>query len=1125
MAVPTVTGLDPASGPEGTDVLIIGTGFTEDVSRVRFGTYECQLNYTVISDTAIRAIAPAGSGAQTVYVTNPDGTNGSGVSFTFATYEGGSNNAPAISGVAPNTSATTDGEGGDSVVITGNYFSTAVAVSFGPTLATAVRAVFTVDSPTQITATAPRGEPGVQAYVFVENAYGTYSSTSTVNDFYYPAATIPTVTGLAPTSGFPGTVVTITGTEFIAATAVRFGTLFAQFTIVDATTITATVPGDQSFLGSAVSVYVTNPWGESSTYQTFTYASLGALRTTLTLSTGTPAMSPRDLWIEATGNITATLTAVYPPWAGETNVESKWYRLDSGATTKYTGTFTISGEGSHKVEFWAVGKDGVVEPVNVRYVNIVAATTVTGLAAAPGTGVIIYRWNPVKIVGVRYEVVIDTNANPSTLVATVESATYTFKVASPMTSYYCKVRAVSADGTSYAYSSIVGPTTALQTASDLADAAISKAKLATTIQPPTLVDSLPALPDAAYPVGSYVFLTTNKLLYVNKTNTVWTPVVSGSDLTNASLGPNLVPNSTSERDTTGQDLGQNASIIDFRGVNTTLAYRGTRSRRVTGQGTGSGDTYIVASDLIPVQVGDQFYASAYARCGLTESGSYGCRFYVQGLDASLAQSEGTADGFHQSTTWTLREHSHTIAQSTTQWVQLLLYGNFTTGRYGYWDDIVFRRKTGGVEIQDNSILWDNLATDVSTPITTAQSTADGKNKVIYSTSDASGTTGYVTGDIWFKVSSGQIIAQWQFVSGAWSARTLANAVIANLDAGKITTGSLSADRISTGSLDTNKLTASWLTAGAIAAGAIGANEIAADAIFAKQLVVADYENLIQNGNSELPLAPGLSLPVAHDSAEIEFRGVHNTSGAVYAGSQARRRVGVGTGTPAYIDFTGLIPCKAGDKFSFTAMGRMSTASVGALLYIQGYTAAGATTTNGNSGFANTTTYEAMSATYTVPTTTGSGATVWVMARGCVYATAGLYGYWDNLLMRKNLTGSLIVDGTISGVTISGATIVAASEMEILAGATSYFRGATAFETADNYFYALNCSTDLTVYGRIYPDTDFPGVGTGWASADGIWCQDNNSTSYRWKITYNSSARTLSMSRGTTRHVSAAFSVA
>ena len=86
----TVTGVDPASGPEGTLVVITGTDFTEDTSRVRFGTYDCGLNYSVISDTEISCVAPVGTGAQYVLVTTPAGTNPNGAQFTVATYEGGS---------------------------------------------------------------------------------------------------------------------------------------------------------------------------------------------------------------------------------------------------------------------------------------------------------------------------------------------------------------------------------------------------------------------------------------------------------------------------------------------------------------------------------------------------------------------------------------------------------------------------------------------------------------------------------------------------------------------------------------------------------------------------------------------------------------------------------------------------------------------------------------------------------------------------------------------------------------------------------------------------------------------------------------------------------------------------
>lgn len=82
------------------------------------------------------------------------------------------------------------------------------------------------------------------------------------------------------------------------------------------------------------------------------------------------------------------------------------------------------------------------------------------------------------------------------------------------------------------------------------------------------------------------------------------------------------------------------------------------------------------------------------------------------------------------------------------------------------------------------------ATAASTA-TTALSAANGKNKTWFSTSGP-GTTANTVGDIWFQkdAATQTIINQWEGVGGtSWSQKTLANSVIANLDAGKITAGS------------------------------------------------------------------------------------------------------------------------------------------------------------------------------------------------------------------------------------------------------------------------------------------------------------------------------------------------
>lgn len=73
----------------------------------------------------------------------------------------------------------------------------------------------------------------------------------------------------------------------------------------------------------------------------------------------------------------------------------------------------------------------------------------------------------------------------------------------------------------------------------------------------------------------------------------------------------------------------------------------------------------------------------------------------------------------------------------------------------------------------------------------AQATANGKNKVTYSTS-APGSTSNTAGDIWFRYSgSGVVIEQHVGLGGtSWQQQEISSAVIGNLDAGKITTGIL-----------------------------------------------------------------------------------------------------------------------------------------------------------------------------------------------------------------------------------------------------------------------------------------------------------------------------------------------
>jgi hypothetical protein len=57
-----------------------------------------------------------------------------------------------------------------------------------------------------------------------------------------PGAVAPRITGFSPSAGYPGQVITLTGTGFTGVTSVKFNTTAATFTVVSDTKITATVP-------------------------------------------------------------------------------------------------------------------------------------------------------------------------------------------------------------------------------------------------------------------------------------------------------------------------------------------------------------------------------------------------------------------------------------------------------------------------------------------------------------------------------------------------------------------------------------------------------------------------------------------------------------------------------------------------------------------------------------------------------------------------------------------------------------------------------------------------------------------------------------------------------------------
>lgn len=96
-----------------------------------------------------------------------------------------------------------------------------------------------------------------------------------------------------------------------------------------------------------------------------------------------------------------------------------------------------------------------------------------------------------------------------------------------------------------------------------------------------------------------------------------------------------------------------------------------------------------------------------------------------------------------------------------------------------------------------------LASIASLQATQAQTSADGKNSIYYSTSTP-GSTPNKAGDIWYQYGTvapyvNKVIAQWSGAGGtSWTSTGLSGLVLSTLDAGSITTGTLNAIEITAG---------------------------------------------------------------------------------------------------------------------------------------------------------------------------------------------------------------------------------------------------------------------------------------------------------------------------------------
>jgi hypothetical protein len=215
---PSITSFTPPGGLAGTVVTVLGSNFTGATAVSFNGT--AAASFTVNSATQLTATVAAGTTTGPITITAPTGSVTSAASFVVGP-------PPTITSFSPAA-----GPVGSSVVITGTGFTGATQVAFNGTVAP----TFTVNSPTQITATVP--PDATSGPVAVTTPVNTAVSAAS-----FAVILAPVITAFTPTAGAPGTVVVLTGNYFNGASQVTFNGIAAStFTVNSATQLTVTVP-------------------------------------------------------------------------------------------------------------------------------------------------------------------------------------------------------------------------------------------------------------------------------------------------------------------------------------------------------------------------------------------------------------------------------------------------------------------------------------------------------------------------------------------------------------------------------------------------------------------------------------------------------------------------------------------------------------------------------------------------------------------------------------------------------------------------------------------------------------------------------------------------------------------
>jgi len=264
LVTPTISSLNPASvavNSAQTTLTVNGSNFVSG-AVVKWETIS--LATTFYSANQLTAVIPAGYltglGNVNVTVVNPSGATSAKAVFTVTsvTYP-----APTISSIDP-TSTTANGLGFNLTVYGSNFVSGATVYFSGTAIST------TYVSASQLNASVPQAQvasAGNYPVYVINPAPGGGQSNSATFKVTSPVS-LPTISGVSPATFSNGAdaTITITGTDFSTVSSVSWNGGALAFSIVNANTLTATVPGANLTASGAAVIIVNNAVGSSNAY-------------------------------------------------------------------------------------------------------------------------------------------------------------------------------------------------------------------------------------------------------------------------------------------------------------------------------------------------------------------------------------------------------------------------------------------------------------------------------------------------------------------------------------------------------------------------------------------------------------------------------------------------------------------------------------------------------------------------------------------------------------------------------------------------------------------------------------------------------------------------------------------